>query len=61
MPCWRPYKPNPLNDIIKTIYDMKVEINKEIESLKKTLIEANLEMKNSGYQTKTSEVSLTNR
>jgi hypothetical protein len=47
-------KQNLLSDLIKTVQDKK-------ESLKKTLIEVKLEMKNSKYQTKPSEVNLTNR
>lgn len=46
---------------MKTIQNITVVFNKEIESLKKTKIEIKLEMRNSGNQTKPSEVSLTNR
>lgn len=45
----------------QAIQDMKREFNKEINSLKKTQTEIKLEMKNSGCQTKPSEVSRTNR
>ena len=42
-----------LNEIMETIQEIKVEFNKEIESLKKTQTERKtLEVKNSEYQTK---------
>lgn len=40
---------------------MKVEFNKETESLKKTKTEIKLEMNNLGSQTENSKVSLTHR
>lgn len=43
-------------EIIKTVQDMKVDI----ESLKKTQVEIELETESLGSQTKTSEISLTN-
>jgi hypothetical protein len=42
---------------METVQDMNVEI----ESLKETQIEINLKMKNLGSQTKTSELSSTDR
>lgn len=46
---------------MKTIQNITVVFNKEKESLKKTKTEIKLEMRNSGSQAKTSEVSHTNR
>lgn len=46
-----------LNEVLKTVQEMKVEI----ESLKKTKTETKQEMKNLECQTQTSEVSLTKR
>lgn len=43
---------------MKTIQNLKTEFNQEI---KKTKIEIKLNVKNSGYKTKTSEVSLTKK
>lgn len=35
-----------LNEIVKTIQDIKVELDKEVQSLKRVQIKINLEMKN---------------
>lgn len=37
---------NKLNEIVKTIQDIKVELDKEVQSLKRVQIKINLEMKN---------------
>lgn len=41
-----------MNEIIKSIQDLKVEFNKEIKSLKKTQTEMKYEIKTSGCETK---------
>lgn len=49
------------NESMKAIQDTNVKFNKEIKLLKKTQTKINLEMKNSGYQAKTSKVNIKNR
>lgn len=50
-----------LNELMKTIQDVKGDFNRETESLKTTRSTIKLEMKNSRHQTRIHEVSLTNR
>ena len=57
----RPQKLAKKKPQVKTIPDMKVEFNKEIESPKKTQDEIKREVKNSGCWTKTLYESLNNR
>lgn len=59
--CLQDHKNLPKKLQVKTIPEMKVRFNKEIESPKKTQDEIKREVKNSGWQTKTSYESLNNR
>lgn len=57
--CQETTKTQVLNEIIRIIQDMKIKLQKEIGSLKKSQTEIKLKMKYSESQIKSSEESLT--
>lgn len=57
--CQETTKTQVLNEIIRIIQDMKIKLQKEIGSLKKSQTEIKLKMKYSESQIKSSEENLT--